>query len=164
LSLEPVPAERRRRIGYVDGEGQDRRRALRRQRAVEPVDDGGVAVERDDITGVLRSDTRVSSFVTADVPHDATAGRTPDRPDEGPLAGGAAFVAGGRRAVVGPGRRARLPLELADELLQPAHVRDDQLLAKAGLLELRLHVAARVGVLALEACVERDVREHASAQ
>src|SRR6266508_5190600 len=80
------------------------------------------------------------------------------------LARGVGFVVRRRRPVAGPCGRAWLPLEPAHDLLQPPHVRDDQLLAEAGAPKLGLDVTLRVLVLALQPSVQRDVGEHAAAE
>ena len=147
LPLEPVPAERRRRIGHVGDERQDRRLALRGERAVEAVDHGRVAVERDDVARVLGGDARVPSLVAADVPDEAPLARLHDLAHELFFARGVGLVVGRRRLVAGPLGRARLPLEPAHELVEPAHVGDDQLLLEAGALQLALDVAAESSCL-----------------
>ncbi len=104
------------------------------------------------------------SLVAADVPDEAPLARVHDLAHELFLARGVGLVVGRRRAVAGPLGRARLPLEPAHELVEALHVGDDQLLLEAGALQLALHVALRVVVLALEPGVQRDVRHHATAE
>jgi hypothetical protein len=125
LPLQPVPAECGRRIGDVGDERQDRRLSFGRQRAVEAIDNGAVAVECDDVACVLGGDARMPSLVAAHVPDQIPLAGVHDLAHKRLLARGIRLVVRRRRAVARPLGRAGLPLESAHELLEPLHVGDD---------------------------------------
>src|ERR687887_652498 len=160
--LEPAPAEAGRRIGEVHRQRKDRARALGLQGLVEPVDDDLVRVDGDDVLRRLGGDARVAALVAAEVPDDARPLGRDRLGDEARLPLGVLVAVGRRRRVTRPRRLAAAPREAADELLELLHVREDQLLAEAGRLELALEIGVALLVAPLEPRVQKHVREGAA--
>ena len=71
---------------------------------------------------------------------------------------------GRRRLVTGPGRGSGARGQTSDELLQPLHVREDELLAEARRLQLALEIRVALLVAPLEPGMEDDVRERPAPQ
>src|SRR5439155_19514151 len=104
------------------------------------------------------------AVVAAEVPDEPRSLARDGVGDEAGLALRVVVRVGRLQAVLGP-RRARAcgaPAQAPDQPLESADVRQDQLLAEAGLLELALQVGLLLLVAPLEPLVQDDVRQGAA--